>query len=84
MRDGADQIGDHVIRKEIERSVSNVADHDTRHTAATWMAKKVDVLDLCRQFGWSNPKMALLYFNPTASDISKRLSVRIAQNPQIR
>lgn len=47
--------------------------HDARHTAATWMSKKVDALTLCKIFGWSDPKMALTYFNPKASDISKLL-----------
>lgn len=47
--------------------------HDTRHTAATWMAKKVDVLTLCKIFGWSNPKMAMTYYNPKASDIADLL-----------
>lgn len=47
--------------------------HDSRHTAATWMAKKVDVLTLCKIFGWTDPKMAMVYYNPTASDISKLL-----------
>jgi integrase len=28
--------------------------HDARHTAATWMAQKLNVLDLCKVFGWSN------------------------------
>lgn len=47
--------------------------HDARHTAATRLAKKIDVLTLCKMFGWSNPKMAMVYFNPTATDIAKRL-----------
>lgn len=47
--------------------------HDTRHTAATWMAKKVDVLTLCKIFGWSNPKMAMTYYNPKAADIADLL-----------
>lgn len=47
--------------------------HDTRHTAATRLAPKVDVLTLCKIFGWSNPKMAMVYYNPTAADIAKRL-----------
>lgn len=50
--------------------------HDSRHTAATWIAQRIPVLDLCKMFGWSNPKMAMVYYNPTASDISKRLSAR--------
>ena len=48
--------------------------HDTRHTAATRLAPKVDVLTLCKIFGWSNPKMAMVYYNPTAADIAKRLN----------
>lgn len=50
--------------------------HDSRHTAATWMALRLDVLTLCKMFGWSNPKMAMVYYNPTASDIAKRLGGR--------
>ena len=47
--------------------------HDSRHTAATWAARKLDVLDLCKAFGWSNPKMAMIYYNPSAADIARRL-----------
>jgi integrase len=50
--------------------------HDSRHTAATWIAQLLPVLDLCKMFGWTNPAMAMVYYNPTASDISKRLSTR--------
>lgn len=52
--------------------------HDSRHTAATWLAHRLNVLDLCKMFGWKNPKMAMVYYNPTASDITKRLSARTA------
>ena len=51
--------------------------HDSRHTAATWLAHRLNVLDLCKMFGWRNPKMAMIYYNPTASDITKRLSARV-------
>lgn len=47
--------------------------HDSRHTAATRMARLVDVLTLCKIFGWSNTRQALVYFNPSASDIAQRL-----------
>jgi integrase len=50
--------------------------HDTRHTAATMLARKLDVLDLCKMFGWKNTTRALTYYNPTASDIAKRLRSR--------
>lgn len=33
------------------------------------LARKLDVLDLCKMFGWANPKQAMVYYNPTASQI---------------
>lgn len=49
--------------------------HDARHTAATWMVNsgKVNVLDLCKIYGWSSTSMALTYFNPSASQLAKKL-----------
>lgn len=47
--------------------------HDTRHTAATMMSKKVDVLTLCKIFGWSDPRMAMIYYNPSAASIADML-----------
>ncbi len=49
--------------------------HDSRHTAATRLSLsgKIDVLLLCKMFGWSNTKRALTYFNPTASQIAAKL-----------
>lgn len=47
--------------------------HDSRHTAATWLAQKLHILDLCKAFGWSDTKRALTYYNPTAADIAKRM-----------
>lgn len=47
--------------------------HDARHTAATMLARRLDVLDLCKMFGWKNTTRALTYYNPTASDIARRL-----------
>lgn len=47
--------------------------HDSRHSAATMLAKKVDALTLCKIMGWRDPKFALVYYNPTASDIAARL-----------
>jgi integrase len=47
--------------------------HDSRHTAATRLARKLDVLDLCKMFGWASTTQALTYYNPTASEIAGRL-----------
>lgn len=52
--------------------------HDGRHTAATRMARMVDVLDLCKIFGWTNATRALTYYNPTGSQLAKRLSAGVA------
>lgn len=53
--------------------------HDSRHTAATWMVRsrkgEISVLELCKIFGWTDPKMAMVYFNPTPEDLLKRIEV---------
>lgn len=48
--------------------------HDTRHTAATLLARQIDVLDLCRMFGWASADQALTYYNPSASSIAALLN----------
>lgn len=47
--------------------------HDTRHTAATRIAQKLKLLDLCKMFGWQDPKKAMIYYNPTATEIADLL-----------
>ena len=49
--------------------------HDTRHTAATWIGRsgKFSLMEMCKAFGWKDPKMALVYFNPTANDLAEKL-----------
>lgn len=49
--------------------------HDSRHTAATRIGRsgKINVLELCKAFGWTDPKQAMTYFNPTAGQIAERL-----------
>ena len=61
------------IRYRKRSKLNGFTFHDTRHTAATWMAKKVDVLTLCKIFGWTDPKMAMVYFNPKAGEIADLL-----------
>lgn len=53
--------------------IDNLTFHDTRHTAATHLAKKFNLLELCRIFGWKDPKNALIYFNPSAADLAEKL-----------
>lgn len=65
---------DTLFRRARDRAgLSGFVFHDTRHTAATWLAQDLHVLDLCKAFGWSNTTRALTYYNPKASDIAKRI-----------
>lgn len=47
--------------------------HDARHSAATRLARRVDVLTLCRIMGWSNPQQAMTYVNTTIHEIARGL-----------
>ena len=75
---------DAMFRKIRNRQkLSGFTFHDSRHTSATWIAgsfksnKDVTaqqaVFDLCKIFGWSDPKRALVYFNPNPEDLASRL-----------
>lgn len=69
---------DTLFRRARDRAgLSGFVFHDTRHTAATWLAQDLHVLDLCKAFGWSNTTRALTYYNPKASDIAKRIGQRL-------
>lgn len=48
--------------------------HDARHTAATRLAPHIDVLDLCKIFGWTTATRALVYYNPTGPELARRLN----------
>jgi integrase len=70
------QTLDALFRKARKRAgYTDFTFHDSRHTAATRIALsgKWNVLELCKAFGWSNPKMAMVYFNPTAEDLAAKL-----------
>ncbi len=47
--------------------------HDSRHTAATRLAQRLHILDLCKMFGWTSTARALTYYNPKAGDIARRI-----------
>ncbi len=53
--------------------------HDSRHTAATRIGRTVgqpgrlSFVEMCRVFGWRDPKFALVYVNPTAADLARRM-----------
>ena len=56
--------------------------HDSRHTACTGLARRLDVLDLCKMMGWVKTTQALTYYNPKASDIARRLALPLKHLPQ--
>ncbi|MBU4610350.1 site-specific integrase [Achromobacter sp. GG226] len=65
---------DSLFRKyRAQAGLSGFTFHDSRHTAATMLCKKVDVLTLCKVFGWSNTKQALTYYNPSPSAVADML-----------
>lgn len=61
------------MKARIKAELFDIVFHDTRHTAATRIALKLPLLDLCKMFGWSDPKRAMIYYNPTATEIASRL-----------
>ena len=65
---------DTLFRRARERAgLEGFTFHDSRHSAATRLATKIDALTLCKMFGWKNTSQALVYYNPKASDIAARL-----------
>ncbi|MFW1767127.1 tyrosine-type recombinase/integrase [Acinetobacter bereziniae] len=61
------------MKARIEAKLLDIVFHDTRHTAATNIALKLPLLDLCKMFGWTDPKRAMIYYNPTSTEIASRL-----------
>lgn len=65
---------DVLFRKARDRAgLVDLTFHDTRHTAITRLADKLDVLELSRMTGHKNPKSLMVYYNKPASEIAKRL-----------
>lgn len=73
------QTLDALFRRARERAgLEGFTFHDSRHTAATRLAQQLHVLDLCKVFGWKQTTRALTYYNPSASDLAKRMTRRSA------
>jgi integrase len=65
---------DALFRKACKRAmVEDLHFHDTRHEACTRLAKKVDVLTLAKILGHKDLNELMTYYNPTATEIAKRL-----------
>ena len=64
---------DALYRKIAKRAMVDATFHDLRHTAATRISQKMDVLSLCRMFGWRDVRMAMTYYNPSVGDLAAKL-----------
>ena len=69
------QTLDSLFRRYRARAgLAGVTFHEARHTAATRLAGRLHVLELCKVFGWRSTTQALTYYNPDASAIARRLA----------
>lgn len=55
------------------QGIMDITFHDTRHTAITRLARKLDVLDLARMVGHRDLKSLMIYYNATPSELAQRL-----------
>lgn len=69
------QTLDALFRRNRDRAgLAGFTFHDARHVAATVLAQRIHVLDLCRVFGWTNTRRALTYYSPKAADLARRMA----------
>lgn len=63
-------------RKQAGLENSDLTFHDSRHEAASLMARRIkNALTLCKIFGWKDPKQALIYYNPTNDEILEEMNM---------
>ena len=71
---GNKDSADPIFRRAVKMAgIHDLTFHDSRHTAITRLARKLDVLDLARMVGHRDPRSLMVYYNATAEDIAKRL-----------
>lgn len=67
-------ISIHSLEAQFEKAkIPGLVWHDTRHTAITRLARKLDVLTLARMIGHRDLKSLMIYYNESAEDIAKKL-----------
>ena len=65
---------DALFRKARDKAlIEGLHFHDTRATAVTRLAKKLDILDLAKMIGHRDLRMLQVYFRDSAEEIAKRL-----------
>lgn len=63
-----------IFRRAVQLAgISDLTFHDTRHTAITNLARKLDVLDLARMVGHKDLRSLMIYYNASAEEIAGRL-----------
>ena len=72
----AGSIDTHFRNARIRAGLTGFTFHDSRHTAATRIGRsgKLTLMEMCKAFGWKDPKMAMIYFNPTGDDLAGKLT----------
>jgi len=71
----AGSIDTHFRNARIRAGLDGFTFHDSRHTAATRIGRsgKWTLMEMCKAFGWKDPKQAMTYFNPTGDDLAGKL-----------
>jgi len=71
----SDQL-DPLFRKMTKKAgLVDATFHDTRHTACTWLATRLDVMPLAKMMGIRDLKtLQSVYYNPNATDLAAKLN----------
>ena len=69
----SEQLDSHWRALSTDAGIEGLHFHDTRHTAITRLAEKLDVLELARMVGVTDLKILMTYYNKSAADIAKKL-----------
>ena len=63
-----------IFRRVVNQcGITDMTFHDSRHEATTRLAKKLDVASLCKVIGHRDLRSMMIYYNPTATELAKRL-----------
>jgi len=65
------------IREDAGLGNADLKFHDSRHEAASQLAKKMGALPLAKVFGWRDLNFALTYYNPTHDELLDYLYGRV-------
>jgi integrase len=70
----SDQVRDQLFRRAVKMAqIVDLKFHDSRHEAASRLAKKLSVLELAKVMGVRDPKTVMIYYNPTVEELADKL-----------